>query len=705
MGDREGASMVMWWLRTQRTSVRMGWLSVQETCHPTPLFPVPTGLQKKIDVSNIVVSKGNKLVIRGAYITDTTTHDPVHLIKASIDQLSWASPLLESILVIVVPYSDQFPNSSVAYLALHPSIASLDPKAEPRCDLLKQWKTDLQNAHPTWEVAWASMMEGTDCRMRRRFPTLVGELTRKLDREPTKDKTVKCLQEILKANMVSVERVFALGTNGAAAILIHPRQVDTLHRQCQISSHSFLPDPIQVDRVTQINIQYPFELDHECFQKSFAKYQLTPPEMVFSLNDGVVPWKVKNSVVEGAEKVGGKIDMLTCRFEKIEQDIGVRLDATHALITDLKNNSIHFTEQVMNLVIVQQNTNLALITMQKELTLMRLCAPLNTAESSLRIMAMLGATEDEKVMARKNIEILKGEKALIDDQIDMLQGTKLAIAAPPPPPRTPPGLPVTPTHPTQRRTTTPPPSDHQEALHPPPETPVADKLEVAGITLSHQDMVMGDTSVLCSRDAIDVALQATSGKAYNHQIFTIYALWDPGMDNTRAFWPALMELLCNTTTSWSLGGDLNATVMATERASGGSDMRDKFKVFLDAVDGHDLWTGGPDQNRYYNWISSSQDTEKNGGSIINHFITSKATLLDVEIYVTNSRKDFIPNTNHRAVIASIIHRPPEGGNTAVHWHQDSHNLNAEQAYGRVTRFRKQDEIISYLRIQQALAEV
>ncbi|KAJ6597349.1 hypothetical protein B0H10DRAFT_2232158 [Mycena sp. CBHHK59/15] len=420
----------------------------------------------------------------GAYTADENTHDPVKLIKASIDRLK-VDPVLETIPIVAIPFSDRFPNQATAYVGLHLSLNSPDPDDEPRCDLLDLWKKALQDANQTWEVAWAPATEGTDKQMWTRYPTLVLDLARKLDREPTKDEIVKCLQDILKANKIAGERVFALGTNGAAAILIHPHQADTILRRRSINSHSILPDKLQVDRVRQIEIEQPFELvvaglsayeqldqlilgylvefvdeggdllagwrspeghrdllvfhmatwsaakrvlnDHKIFRRHLQ---------VFSMNDGVVPWKVTSTV---------------------ERDVGVRLDATHAIVTDVQKSTGYLTEQVANLATTQQHTNLALVSMQREVTLTRLRAPLDAAESSLRLLVMLGGTEEEKNEAKKNSEILKAEKASIDAQINALQGSILALPPPPPRvpapiPRTPPGLPITPTNsqPTQR---------------------------------------------------------------------------------------------------------------------------------------------------------------------------------------------------------------------------------------------------------------
>ncbi|KAJ7939874.1 hypothetical protein B0H13DRAFT_2299919 [Mycena leptocephala] len=99
-----------------------------------------------------------------------------------------------------------------------------------------------------------------------RFPTLVAELGRKLDKEPTKDDTVECLQDLLKANGIIYERVFALGTSGgknptgAAAILIQPRQLDSLLRKRSLNPNGILDTTISIERTKQVEIHFPFEL-------------------------------------------------------------------------------------------------------------------------------------------------------------------------------------------------------------------------------------------------------------------------------------------------------------------------------------------------------------------------------------------------------------------------------------------------------------
>ncbi|KAJ7939868.1 hypothetical protein B0H13DRAFT_1850077 [Mycena leptocephala] len=156
----------------------------------TPDSPQLTSPRKKIDFSQMVLPKGNKLILRGVYITDAATHDPVKLAKVAVDRLRRADPQLEAIPVVIASFSERFPSTSVAYLALHSSLASVTD-SEPRCDLLDKWRIALEADQPTWEITWAPANEGIDKRMWVRFPTVVAELEKKMDKQPGKEDVVK----------------------------------------------------------------------------------------------------------------------------------------------------------------------------------------------------------------------------------------------------------------------------------------------------------------------------------------------------------------------------------------------------------------------------------------------------------------------------------------------------------------------------------
>src|ERR1700736_5966796 len=97
-------------------------------------------------------------------------------------------------------------------------------------------------------------------------------------------------------------------------------------------------------------------------------------------------------------------------------------------------------------------------------------------------------------------------------------------------------------------------------------------------------------------------------------------------------------------------GDLNATISSVEQPSGGNDVRQQFVRFLNETSGFDLWETQPDRNRERDWTCRARGATI-GGNIIDRVVTSQAVFLDGEIHT--AVRDFIPGTDHRAVIALI----------------------------------------------------
>ncbi|KAJ7814367.1 hypothetical protein B0H13DRAFT_2464854 [Mycena leptocephala] len=161
--------------------------------------------------------------------------------------------------------------------------------------------------------------------------------------------------------------------------------------------------------------------------------------------------------------------------------------------------------------------------------------------------------------------------------------------------------------------------------------------------------------------AIDVILPTDSGRGFVHRVIGVYAPWDPGINNVdpnaRDFWGDL-TIFCNETlTSWSISGDLNATVTSSERAADKSDARVQFLRFLKEAKAHDLWSDIPDRNRQTCWTSKARGSG-GGGNIIDRIVSSKSQLIDSEIGVADRYTDFVPSTDHRAVVGKLIYAPP-----------------------------------------------
>ncbi len=161
--------------------------------------------------------------------------------------------------------------------------------------------------------------------------------------------------------------------------------------------------------------------------------------------------------------------------------------------------------------------------------------------------------------------------------------------------------------------------------------------------------------------ALDLVLPTSDGGCYLHRLFGVYAPWNPGDEGvSHSFWADLTALCKSTKIAWTLAGDLNATVSSFERTSGGLAAQTQFLQFLVNTDAHDLWTNYPDRSKRSDWTCRGHysDGPIPEGSIIDRIVTSRCTLADSEIYVVNHHNDWIPFTDHRAVVGRVTHITP-----------------------------------------------
>jgi hypothetical protein len=164
--------------------------------------------------------------------------------------------------------------------------------------------------------------------------------------------------------------------------------------------------------------------------------------------------------------------------------------------------------------------------------------------------------------------------------------------------------------------------------------------------------------------AVDVVLQTNNGEDFYHRVIGAYTPWDPGNAGTLDFWPELTKLVRATSTSWTLGGNLNVTVSAAERLTGGAEARAQYLDFLAATAGHDIWTNNPDRNRRYDWTSRANG-DADSGNIIDRIVASERSYVNAEIAAADRFQDFVPYTNHCAVVAKVIYTPPLGSGGTV----------------------------------------
>jgi hypothetical protein len=143
--------------------------------------------------------------------------------------------------------------------------------------------------------------------------------------------------------------------------------------------------------------------------------------------------------------------------------------------------------------------------------------------------------------------------------------------------------------------------------------------------------------------ALDIILATNNGKGFVHQIIGAYAPWNPGGDETACnFWKDITTLCQDMHTSWTMGGDFNATVCSGKRASGGAEAHAQYHCFLREVNGLDIWSDYPERNRLDDWTSCGHDNPE-GGSIIDCVVSSKPTLQGAKSRVTKCHGDLYPS--------------------------------------------------------------
>jgi len=157
--------------------------------------------------------------------------------------------------------------------------------------------------------------------------------------------------------------------------------------------------------------------------------------------------------------------------------------------------------------------------------------------------------------------------------------------------------------------------------------------------------------------AIDIVLGTSIGKGFIHWFIGMYAPWSPGgTDN--GFWTQITQICQQSPHSWTLAGDVNATVSALECPIGGPDARRQYLQFLCLSNGLDIWTLNPDQTCDHDWTCRARGST-GGGNIINRIVTSRIGFSDAEICVADRSSDYVPMTDHRTVMGFLnIHPPP-----------------------------------------------
>jgi hypothetical protein len=161
--------------------------------------------------------------------------------------------------------------------------------------------------------------------------------------------------------------------------------------------------------------------------------------------------------------------------------------------------------------------------------------------------------------------------------------------------------------------------------------------------------------------ALDIFLPTADGKGISHRFIGCYAPWDPGLDMlSRRFWPLLTKLCTAAPISWTVAGDLNATLRVCERASLQKDGRPQLIQFLNDAKGQDLWMQTHTDLRR-DWTCRKIDS---GGSMVDRVLTYAPYLIDADIMVAAEKNEFIPS-DHRPIFARIVTSNPNKHETSL----------------------------------------
>ena len=160
--------------------------------------------------------------------------------------------------------------------------------------------------------------------------------------------------------------------------------------------------------------------------------------------------------------------------------------------------------------------------------------------------------------------------------------------------------------------------------------------------------------------ALDLTIPIDNKLGFCHHLIGVYAPWNPGGENDdeHLFWPEITCLSNSATFSWSLHGDLNATLLASESSSMSLNVSSSclaYSHFLNSTDGIDLWRTQAecDVNQHYTHRTQQNTTNLTPVTcnIIDQSAISRIGTLSGTISIMS---DFIPCTDHRPIYAQII---------------------------------------------------
>ena len=163
--------------------------------------------------------------------------------------------------------------------------------------------------------------------------------------------------------------------------------------------------------------------------------------------------------------------------------------------------------------------------------------------------------------------------------------------------------------------------------------------------------------------ALDLTIPTDHNRGFHHRLIGIYAPWNPGgtLEDENAFWPEITCLCDQSSFSWSLHGDFNATLLSSESSSTSLDIspsRLAYSFFLTSTDAIDLWRSQPVADVTHQYTHRSQwnsQTQLPSYSIIDRSAVSRVGTIAGSISIL---PNFIPSTDHRPTDTRITLSSP-----------------------------------------------
>jgi hypothetical protein len=159
--------------------------------------------------------------------------------------------------------------------------------------------------------------------------------------------------------------------------------------------------------------------------------------------------------------------------------------------------------------------------------------------------------------------------------------------------------------------------------------------------------------------ALDLTIPTTHGRSFQHHLIGLYAPWNPRIpdNNGPSFWPTITDTCNSAQFSWSIIGDINATLSVTETTTLPyhiTPARLAYNQFLMSTNGIDLWEMQPQHN------INSQYTYRpyNQSHSLSTIDRAAASHSGVASSIIQTLSTFIPSTDHRTIESILVLTPP-----------------------------------------------